>query len=95
MGESIIGYVPSVDNPADNPADICTNVVSGGQKRRHFIHLLLHALCDLFACLIILLAEEGCGSWGGVLVAWATKYIIRWMCACSPVNLLLSHNLQH
>jgi hypothetical protein len=42
MGESIIGHVPSVDNPAD----ICTKVVPGGQKRNHFIRLLLHDLCD-------------------------------------------------
>jgi hypothetical protein len=42
MGESIIGHVPSVDNPAD----ICTNVVPGGQKRNHLIRLLLHGLCD-------------------------------------------------
>jgi hypothetical protein len=42
MGESIIGHVPSIDNPAD----ICTKVVSGGQKRNHLIHLLLHDLCD-------------------------------------------------
>jgi hypothetical protein len=42
MGESIIGHVPSVDNPAD----ICTKVVPGGQKRNHLIHLLLHDLCD-------------------------------------------------
>jgi hypothetical protein len=42
MGESIIGHAPSVDNPAD----ICTKVVPGGQKRNHLIHLLLHDLCD-------------------------------------------------
>jgi hypothetical protein len=42
MGESIIGHVPSVDNPAD----ICTTVVPGGQKRNHLIRLLLHELCD-------------------------------------------------
>jgi hypothetical protein len=42
MGESIIDHVPSVDNPAD----ICTKVVAGGQKRNHFICLLLHDLCD-------------------------------------------------
>jgi hypothetical protein len=42
MGESIIGHVPSVDNPAD----ICTTVVTGGKKRNHLIHLLLHDLCD-------------------------------------------------
>jgi hypothetical protein len=41
MGESIIGHVPSVDNPAD----IHTKVVSGGQKRNHLICLLLHDLC--------------------------------------------------
>jgi hypothetical protein len=42
MGESIIGHVPSIDNPAD----ICTKVVPGGQKRNHLIRLLLHDLCD-------------------------------------------------
>jgi hypothetical protein len=42
MGESIIGHVPSVDNPAD----ICTKVVPGGQKWNHLIRLLLHDLCD-------------------------------------------------
>jgi hypothetical protein len=42
MGESIIGHVPSVDNPDD----ICTKVVTGGQKRNQLIRLLLHDLCD-------------------------------------------------
>jgi hypothetical protein len=42
MGESIIGHVPSVDNPAD----ICTKIVAGGHKRNHSIHLLLYDLCD-------------------------------------------------
>jgi hypothetical protein len=42
MGESIIGNVPSVDNPAD----ICTKVVAGGQKRKHLIRILIHDLCD-------------------------------------------------
>jgi hypothetical protein len=42
MGESIIGHVPS----ADNPAAICTKVVPGGKKRNHLIGLLLHDLCD-------------------------------------------------
>jgi hypothetical protein len=37
MGESIIGHVPS-DN---NPADIITKVVLGGQKRDHLKGLLL------------------------------------------------------
>jgi hypothetical protein len=43
MGDSIIGHVPSVENPAD----ICTKVVPGGQKRNHLISLLLRDLCDL------------------------------------------------
>jgi hypothetical protein len=42
MGESIIGHVPSVDNPAD----VCTKVVPGAQKRSHLIRLLLRDLCD-------------------------------------------------
>jgi hypothetical protein len=42
MGESSIGHVSSVDNPAD----ICTKVVPGVQKRNHLIRLLLHDLCD-------------------------------------------------
>jgi hypothetical protein len=42
MGESIIGHVPSVANPAD----ICTKVVVGGQKRNRLIRLLLHDFCD-------------------------------------------------
>jgi hypothetical protein len=42
MGESIIGNVPSVVNPAD----ICSKVVPGGQKLNHLIRLLLHDLCD-------------------------------------------------
>jgi hypothetical protein len=42
MGESIIEYVPFVDNLAE----ICTKVVAGGQKRNHLIRLLLHDLCD-------------------------------------------------
>jgi hypothetical protein len=42
MGESIIGHVPSVDNPAD----ICTKVVPCGKKQNHLICLLLHDLCD-------------------------------------------------
>jgi hypothetical protein len=42
MGESTIGHVPSVDNPAD----ICTKIVPGVHKRNHLIRLLLHDLCD-------------------------------------------------
>jgi hypothetical protein len=60
MGESITGHAPSVDSPHD----ICIKVVPGGQNQHHLIHLLSHDLCDLFVCLIILLAEEVCGYWG-------------------------------
>jgi hypothetical protein len=42
MGESIIGHVPSVDNPAD----IFTKGVPDGQKRNHLTHILLYDLCD-------------------------------------------------
>jgi hypothetical protein len=42
-GESIIGYVPSVDDPSY----IFTKVAAGGKKRNHLIRLLLHDLCDL------------------------------------------------
>jgi hypothetical protein len=42
MGESIIWHVPSVDNPAD----MCTKVVTDGQKRNHLIRFHLHDLCD-------------------------------------------------
>jgi hypothetical protein len=42
MGESIIGHVPS----NDNPADICTKVLPGRQMQNHMICLLLHDLCD-------------------------------------------------
>jgi hypothetical protein len=42
MGESIIGHIPSVNNPAD----ICTNAVPGGQKRDLLIGLLLHDIVD-------------------------------------------------
>ena len=42
MNESLMGHVPSVDNPAD----ICTKVVPGGAKRKHLIGKVLHDLCD-------------------------------------------------
>jgi hypothetical protein len=42
MGESIIGHVTFLNNPAD----ICTKAVSGGQKRIHLVGLLLHDLVD-------------------------------------------------
>jgi hypothetical protein len=42
MGESIIGHIPYVNNPAE----ICTKAVPGGQKRDHLIGLLLHDIVD-------------------------------------------------
>jgi hypothetical protein len=42
IGESIIGNIPYVHNPAD----ICTKAVSGGQKRDHLIGVLLHDIVD-------------------------------------------------
>jgi hypothetical protein len=43
MGKTIIGHVPSVENPDD----ICTKVAPYGQMRKHLIRrLLLHDLCD-------------------------------------------------
>jgi hypothetical protein len=42
MGESIIGHV----NSLNNPANIFNKVVPDGQKRKHLICLLLHELCD-------------------------------------------------
>jgi hypothetical protein len=42
MGECITGHVASVDNPAD----IATKVIPGGQKRSHLIRLLLYDLAD-------------------------------------------------
>jgi hypothetical protein len=89
MGYSIIGHVHSVENPAD----ICTKVVSGGQKQNHFIRLLLHYLCDL----IILLAEEVCGSWGFPCCMGNYIYIhMEWdVCVWSPVKHMLPQNLQN
>jgi hypothetical protein len=42
MGESIIGHIPSVKNPAD----ICTKAVPGVHKRDHLIGFLLHDIVD-------------------------------------------------
>jgi hypothetical protein len=42
MGESVIDHVHSVDNPAE----IFTKVVRGGQKWNRLIRILLHNLCD-------------------------------------------------
>jgi hypothetical protein len=41
-GPSLIGHVPSVENPAG----ICTKIVPGGQKRNHLSGLLLIDLRD-------------------------------------------------
>ena len=40
MKESMTGHVPSVNSPAD----ICTKVVTGGEKRNHLISKVLHDL---------------------------------------------------
>jgi hypothetical protein len=53
--ESIIGHVTPY---VDNPADICTKVVPGGQKRNHLIRLLLHDLCDWTFCLSVWLSSS-------------------------------------
>jgi hypothetical protein len=42
IGESIIGHIPSVKNPAA----ICTKAMPGGQKCDHLIGFLLHDLVD-------------------------------------------------
>jgi hypothetical protein len=42
MGESIIGHIYSVNNPTN----IYTNVMPGGQKRDHLIGVLLHDIVD-------------------------------------------------
>jgi hypothetical protein len=42
MGESIIGHVPSVNNPAAT----CSKALPGGQKHDHLIGLLLQDLVD-------------------------------------------------
>jgi hypothetical protein len=42
MGECIMAHVRS----ENNPADICTNVIPAGMKRRHLVGMLLFDLCD-------------------------------------------------
>jgi hypothetical protein len=42
MGECLTGHVASVDNPAD----IATKLIPGGQKRDHLIRLVLYDLAD-------------------------------------------------
>lgn len=42
MGECLTGHVPT----HDNPADICTKIMPGGQKRDHLVGLILYDLTD-------------------------------------------------
>ena len=42
MKESLMGHVPSVDNPED----ICTKVFPGVSKRKHLIGKLLYDLYE-------------------------------------------------
>jgi hypothetical protein len=42
MGECLIGHVPT----HDNPADICTKIIPGGQKRDHLVGLILYDIAD-------------------------------------------------
>ena len=40
MGECLVGHV-SIN---DNPADICTKIIPGGQKRDHLVGLILYKI---------------------------------------------------
>jgi hypothetical protein len=42
MGESLTGHVST----HDNPADLCTKIIGGGQKRDHLVGLLLYDITD-------------------------------------------------
>ena len=42
MGEMLTGHVCS----ENNPADICTKVVPGGQKRTHLLNLIMYDLAE-------------------------------------------------
>ena len=42
MGECLMGHVST----HDNPADICTKIMPGGQKRDHLIGLIVYNLTD-------------------------------------------------
>ena len=42
MGEMITGHIKS----ADNPANIATKVIGGGQKRNHLVSKVLYDLAD-------------------------------------------------
>ena len=42
MDESIIAHISS----KENPADICTKILQGGEKRNHLIWKVLSDICD-------------------------------------------------
>ncbi len=42
MGECLTGHVST----HDNPTDICTKIMPGGQKRDHLVSLILYDLTD-------------------------------------------------
>ena len=42
MGECLVGHVST----HDNPADIYTKIIPGGQKRDHLVGLILHDITD-------------------------------------------------
>jgi len=42
MGECLTGHIASMDNPAD----ICTKIIPGGQKRNHLFRLILYDIAD-------------------------------------------------
>jgi hypothetical protein len=42
MGECLTGHVST----QDNPADICTKIIPGGQKRDHLVGLILYDIAD-------------------------------------------------
>jgi len=42
MGECLVGHIPS----KENPADLATKIVPGGQRRDYLVDKVLHDLCD-------------------------------------------------
>ncbi len=42
MGECLTGHVST----QDNPADLCTKLIPGGQKRDHLVGLILYDIVD-------------------------------------------------
>jgi hypothetical protein len=43
MGECLTGHIST----HNNPANICTKIIPGGQKRDHLVGLLLYNISDL------------------------------------------------